>query len=63
MSAFEYLSVLISIILAFGMTRVLAGVGEIKISPISIGNFRHPSPKNHCRCCDWRPGDGNSGSE
>ena len=27
--AFEYLSVLISIILAFGMTRVLAGVGEM----------------------------------
>lgn len=29
MSAFEYLSVLISIILAMGMTRVLAGVGEM----------------------------------
>ena len=29
MSAFEYLSVLISIILALGMTRVLAGVGEM----------------------------------
>jgi hypothetical protein len=28
-SAFEYLSVLISIILALGMTRVLAGVGEM----------------------------------
>ena len=28
MGAFEYLSVLISIILALGMTRVLAGVGE-----------------------------------
>jgi hypothetical protein len=29
MSAFEYLSVLISIILALGMTRVLGGVGEM----------------------------------
>jgi hypothetical protein len=29
MAAFEYLSVLISIILALGMTRVLAGVGEM----------------------------------
>src|SRR5881227_4026144 len=29
MSPFEYLSVLISIILALGMTRVLAGVGEM----------------------------------
>ena len=29
MSAFEYLSVLISIILALGMTRVLAGAGEM----------------------------------
>jgi hypothetical protein len=29
MVAFEYLSVLISIILALGMTRVLAGVGEM----------------------------------
>ncbi len=29
MSAFEYLSVLISIVLALGMTRVLAGVGEM----------------------------------
>jgi hypothetical protein len=29
MSPFEYLSVLISIVLALGMTRVLAGVGEI----------------------------------
>ncbi len=29
MNAFEYLSVLISIILALGMTRVLAGVGEM----------------------------------
>lgn len=29
MGAFEYLSVLISIILALGMTRVLAGVGEM----------------------------------
>jgi hypothetical protein len=28
-SAFEYLSVLISIVLALGMTRVLAGVGEM----------------------------------
>jgi hypothetical protein len=28
MGAFEYLSVLISIILALGMTRVLAGVGR-----------------------------------
>jgi hypothetical protein len=28
-NAFEYLSVLISIILALGMTRVLAGVGEM----------------------------------
>jgi hypothetical protein len=29
MNAFEYLSVLISIVLALGMTRVLAGVGEM----------------------------------
>src|SRR5437667_3013182 len=29
MDAFNYLSVLISIILALGMTRVLAGVGEM----------------------------------
>jgi hypothetical protein len=29
MSAFEYLSVLISIVLALGMTRVLAGVGQM----------------------------------
>jgi hypothetical protein len=29
MGAFEYLSVLISIILALGMTRVLGGVGEM----------------------------------
>jgi hypothetical protein len=29
MGAFEYLSVLISIIIALGMTRVLAGVGEM----------------------------------
>jgi hypothetical protein len=29
MGAFEYLSVLISIILALGMTRVLAGIGEM----------------------------------
>src|SRR5882724_8970253 len=29
MAAFEYLSVLISIILALGMTRVLAGIGEM----------------------------------
>jgi hypothetical protein len=29
MSPFEYLSVLISIILALGMTRVLGGVGEM----------------------------------
>jgi hypothetical protein len=29
MSAFEYLSVLISIVLALGMTRVLAGIGEM----------------------------------
>src|SRR5438552_816001 len=29
MNAFEYISVLISIILALGMTRVLAGVGEM----------------------------------
>src|SRR4030095_7570423 len=29
MGAFEYLSVLISIILALGMTRVRAGVGEM----------------------------------
>src|SRR5436853_4041269 len=29
MAAFEYLSVLISIVLALGMTRVLAGVGEM----------------------------------
>jgi hypothetical protein len=29
MSPFEYLSVLISIVLALGMTRVLAGVGEM----------------------------------
>ena len=29
MDAFSYLSVLISIILALGMTRVLAGVGEM----------------------------------
>jgi hypothetical protein len=29
MGAFEYLSVLISIVLALGMTRVLAGVGEM----------------------------------
>jgi hypothetical protein len=29
MGAFEYLSVLISIILALGITRVLAGVGEM----------------------------------
>jgi hypothetical protein len=29
MNAFEHLSVLISIILALGMTRVLAGVGEM----------------------------------
>ena len=29
MSAFEYLSVLISIVLALGMTRLLAGVGEM----------------------------------
>jgi len=29
MSAFEYLSVLISIILALGMTRVLGGVGKM----------------------------------
>jgi hypothetical protein len=29
MNAFEYLSVLISIILALGMTRVLAGVGDM----------------------------------
>jgi hypothetical protein len=29
MSALDYLSVLISFILALGMTRVLAGVGEM----------------------------------
>src|SRR6202030_648348 len=29
MNAFDYLSVLISIVLALGMTRVLAGVGEM----------------------------------
>jgi len=29
MSPFEYLSVLISIVLALGMTRVLGGVGEM----------------------------------
>ena len=29
MRAFEYLSVLISMILALGMTRVLGGVGEM----------------------------------
>jgi hypothetical protein len=29
MNAFEYLSVLISIILALGMTQVLGGVGEM----------------------------------
>lgn len=29
MGAFEYLSVLISIVLALGMTRVLAGIGEM----------------------------------
>jgi hypothetical protein len=29
MNALEYLSVLISIILALGVTRVLAGVGEM----------------------------------
>jgi hypothetical protein len=29
MGAFEYLSVLISIILALGVTRVLGGVGEM----------------------------------
>jgi len=30
MDPFTYLSVLISIILALGMTRVLAGVGEMR---------------------------------
>src|SRR5205809_7380504 len=37
MSAFEYLSVLISIILALGMTRVLGGVGEM----LQAGSRRH----------------------
>src|SRR5882724_7273094 len=37
MGAFEYLSVLISIILALGMTRVLAGVGEM----LQAGSRRH----------------------
>ncbi len=37
MNAFEYLSVLISIILALGMTRVLAGVGEM----LQAGSRRH----------------------
>ena len=34
MAAFEYLSVLISIILALGMTRVLGGVGEMLQGPL-----------------------------
>jgi hypothetical protein len=37
MGAFEYLSVLISIILALGMTRVLAGVGEMLAAPHLLG--------------------------
>jgi hypothetical protein len=37
MGAFEYLSVLISIILALGMTRVLGGVGEM----LQAGSRRH----------------------
>ena len=37
MNAFEYLSVLISIILALGMTRVLGGVGEM----LQAGSRRH----------------------
>ena len=37
MNAFEYLSVLISIILALDMTRVLAGVGEM----LQAGSRRH----------------------
>ena len=37
MGAFEYLSVLISIILALGMTRVLGGVGEM----LQVRSRRH----------------------
>jgi hypothetical protein len=43
MDPFSYLSVLISIILALGMTRVLAGVGEMLqalASPALLGTRR-----------------------
>ena len=44
MDPFSYLSVLISIILALGMTRVLAGVGEMlqapRASPALLGAHR-----------------------
>jgi hypothetical protein len=39
MNAFEYLSVLISIILALGMTRVLAGVAEMLQAPTYRGIY------------------------
>jgi hypothetical protein len=44
MGAFEYLSVLISIILASGITRVLAGVGEMfRERPLPFHNCSVPT--------------------
>jgi hypothetical protein len=51
MGAFEYLSVLISIILALGMTRVLAGVGEVKCcKPAPFDGFTGYIPSGSLTC-------------
>jgi hypothetical protein len=49
MNAFEYLSVLTSIILALGMTRVLAGVGE------NAAGADSPPHLLGARCLDCKP--------
>jgi hypothetical protein len=62
MNAFDYLSVLISIILALGMTRVLAGVGEMlqarshrRIYWVHAIWIVNPFPVSGCRMVDFLP--------
>jgi hypothetical protein len=50
MAAFEYLSVLISIILALGMTRVLGGVGEMLQARSHRRIYCTPSGSSICFC-------------
>jgi hypothetical protein len=48
MNAFDYVSVLISIVLALGMTRVLAGVGEMLQAMPDFASQRPLSRLNSC---------------